>query len=75
MVRAVDEPKFLSIDHRFLLVTSANFSWSAENANLEFGVLIDNPNLAEAIERELREAEDLIFEHVRPDGTSASEHE
>jgi phosphatidylserine/phosphatidylglycerophosphate/cardiolipin synthase-like enzyme len=57
--------KFLSIDHRFLLVTSANFSWRAENANLEFGVLIDNPNLAEAIEQELREAEDSIFERVR----------
>jgi phosphatidylserine/phosphatidylglycerophosphate/cardiolipin synthase-like enzyme len=61
--------KFLSIDHRFLLVTSANFSWSAENANLEFGVIIDNPNLAEAIEQELREVEDVIFEHVRPNGT------
>ena len=47
--------KFLSIDHRFLLVTSANFSWSAENGNLEFGVLIDNRNLAETVERELRE--------------------
>jgi hypothetical protein len=56
--------KFLSIDHRFLLVTSANFSWRAENANLEFGVLIDNANLAEAIEQELREAEDFIFEPV-----------
>jgi phosphatidylserine/phosphatidylglycerophosphate/cardiolipin synthase-like enzyme len=56
--------KFLSIDHRFLLVTSANFSWSAENANLEFGVLIDNPNLAESVEQDLREAEDLIFERV-----------
>ena len=67
--------KFLSIDHRFLLVTSANFSWSAENANLEFGVLIDNPNLAEAIERELREAEDFIFERVHTDGTRAPEHE
>ena len=67
--------KFLSIDHRFLLVTSANFSWSAENANLEFGVLIDNPNLAEAIERELREAEDFIFERVHTDGTPATEHE
>jgi phosphatidylserine/phosphatidylglycerophosphate/cardiolipin synthase-like enzyme len=64
--------KFLSIDHRFLLVTSANFSWSAENANLEFGVIIDNPNLAEAIERELREAEDFIFEHVRLDGVGVS---
>jgi phosphatidylserine/phosphatidylglycerophosphate/cardiolipin synthase-like enzyme len=67
--------KFLSIDHRFLLVTSANFSWSAENANLEFGVLIDNSNLAEAIERELREAEDFIFERVHTDGTPATEHE
>ena len=56
--------KFLSIDHRFLLVTSANFSWSAENANLEFGVLIDNSNLAESVERELRDAEDLVFERV-----------
>ena len=56
--------KFLSIDHRFLLVTSANFSWSAENANLEFGVLIDNSNLAESVERELRDVEDLVFEPV-----------
>ena len=54
----------MSIDHRFLLVTSANFSWSAENANLEFGVLVDNPNLAESVERELRDVEDLVFERV-----------
>lgn len=64
--------KFISIDHRFLLVTSANFSWSAENANLEFGLLVDSPNLAESVERELRNAEDSIFERVlttsAPDG-------
>lgn len=54
--------KFLAIDHRFLLVTSANFSWSAEHDNVEFGVLIDNPNLTEATERELRRAEDALFE-------------
>lgn len=57
--------KFISIDHRFLLVTSANFSWSAENANLEFGLLVDNPNLAESVERELRDAEGLVFERVQ----------
>ena len=57
--------KFISIDHRFLLVTSANFSWSAENSNLEFGLLVDNPNLAESVERELRDAEDLVFERVQ----------
>lgn len=62
--------KFISIDQRFLLVTSANFSWSAENANLEFGVLIDNPNLAEAVEREMRAAEDHVFERV--DATTPS---
>jgi len=56
--------KFISIDHRFLLVTSANFSWSAENGNLELGVLIDNANLAEAVEQEMRQVEDLVFEHV-----------
>lgn len=58
--------KFLAIDHRFLLVTSANFSWSAEYGNIEFGVLHDDRNLAEAVEREIRNAEDLLFERVAP---------
>lgn len=56
--------KFLAIDHRFLLVTSANFSWSAEHGNVEFGVLIDNRNLTESVEREMRLAEDLLFARV-----------
>jgi phosphatidylserine/phosphatidylglycerophosphate/cardiolipin synthase-like enzyme len=56
--------KFLAIDHRFLLVTSANFSWSAEHGNVEFGVLVDNPNLVESVEREMRLAEDSLYERV-----------
>lgn len=56
--------KFLAIDHHLLLVTSANFSWSAENNNVEFGVLIDNPNLTEAVERELQEAEGALYEQI-----------
>lgn len=56
--------KFLAIDHRFLLVTSANFSWSAEHGNVEFGVLVDNRNLTEAVEREMLQAEDLLYERV-----------
>jgi hypothetical protein len=56
--------KFLAVDHRFLLVTSANFSWSAEQGNVEFGVLIDNPNLTEAVEGELLDAEDALYERV-----------
>jgi phosphatidylserine/phosphatidylglycerophosphate/cardiolipin synthase-like enzyme len=63
--RAVrNHAKFLAIDHRFMLVTSANFSWSAENGNVEFGVLIDNRNLAEAAEDGMRRAEDLLFERA-----------
>ena len=58
--------KFISIDHRFLLVTSANFSWSAENVNLELGVLVDNRNLAEAVEHQMSDVEDDLFERVRP---------
>lgn len=56
--------KFLAIDHRFLLITSANFSWSAEHGNVEFGVLIDNRNLTEAVERELLRSEDTLYERV-----------
>lgn len=56
--------KFLVIDHRFLLVTSANFSRSAEHENVEFGLYLDNSNLAETVERQLREVEDLVYEPV-----------
>lgn len=57
--------KFLAIDHRFLLVTSANYSWSAEHGNVEFGVLIDDRNLTDSVEHELRDAEPLLYERVR----------
>lgn len=60
--------KFLAIDHRFLLVSSANLSWSAEHGNVEFGVLIDNPNVAEAVERELQDTEQVLYERVPSSG-------
>jgi hypothetical protein len=41
--RIRNHAKFLAIVHRSLLVTSANFSWSAEHGKVEFRVvLIDN---------------------------------
>ena len=60
--------KFLSVDHRFLVVTSANFSWSAEYGNVELGVTIDNANAAESVEREMRAAEPSLYERVHPLG-------
>ena len=56
--------KYLVVDHRFVLVTSANFSRSAEFANIEFGVRIDSANLAEAIERELGAVQSKLYERV-----------
>jgi phosphatidylserine/phosphatidylglycerophosphate/cardiolipin synthase-like enzyme len=58
--------KFLAVDHRFLLVTSANLSWSAEFGNVELGVRMDDRALTEAVERQLRDAEGVFYEQVTP---------
>lgn len=58
--------KFIAIDHRFLLTTSANFSQSAEFHNVEFGVRVDDAALTEAVEREMQDVQDLLYEHARP---------
>lgn len=62
MVRS--HAKFIAVDHRFLLVTSANFSRSAEYHNVEFGVLIDNIALTESVERQMAAVEEQIYERV-----------
>ena len=36
----VSHAKFIIIDHQIVLLTSANFSYSAENSNIEFGLRI-----------------------------------
>ncbi|WP_194829022.1 DISARM system phospholipase D-like protein DrmC [Nocardia sp. XZ_19_231] len=56
--------KFVAVDHRFLLVTSANFSHSAEHHNIEFGLIVDNPTLTEAVEQQLRASETTVYERV-----------
>lgn len=57
--------KFMSVDHRFVVITSANFSWSAENGNIELGVVIDDGHLAERIESELLAAEPYLYERLK----------
>ena len=57
--------KFLSIDHRFLLVGSANFSYSAEERNVELGLRLDDSALAHSVEKQLRDLEDVVYEQVR----------
>lgn len=48
--RVVSHAKFIVIDHEVLLLTSANFSFSAENRNVEFGLLVRDAALAESVE-------------------------
>jgi phosphatidylserine/phosphatidylglycerophosphate/cardiolipin synthase-like enzyme len=48
--RVVSHAKFVVVDHQLVLLTSANFSYSAENLNVEFGLLIHDGGLAESIE-------------------------
>lgn len=48
--RVVSHAKFIIIDHELLLLTSANFSFSAENRNVEFGLLVRDGALAESVE-------------------------
>ncbi|MGF0257830.1 phospholipase D-like domain-containing protein [Rhodococcus sp. APC 3903] len=42
--------KFIVVDHEIVLLTSANFSYNAENRNIEFGILIKDNALATSIE-------------------------
>ncbi len=56
--------KFVSVDHRFLIVTSANFSWSAENHNVELGVRIDDHALAVSVEQEMVDAQPVCYRRV-----------
>lgn len=56
--------KFLSIDHRFLLVGSANFSYSAEERNVELGLRLDDPALAHNVEKQMRDLEETVYERV-----------
>lgn len=58
--------KFVVVDHRFLLVTSANYSWSAENRNVELGLRIDDSPLATGIEAQMLSAEATIYKRVLP---------
>lgn len=57
--------KFFVVDQRVLVVTSANFSWSGEQHNVELGVRVEDSALAEAAVRQMRALEEHVYEPVR----------
>lgn len=62
--RVVSHAKFIIIDHELLLLTSANFSYSAENRNVEFGLLVHNPELARSIETTMASKHGVLYDLV-----------
>lgn len=62
--QVVSHAKFVVIDHAVLLLTSANFSYSAENRNVEFGVLINDAGLAESVEQVMFTKHGVLYDEV-----------
>lgn len=62
--RVVSHAKFVIIDHAVLLLTSANFSYSAENLNVEFGLRIHDPSLAASVEATMASKHGSLYELV-----------
>lgn len=60
--RVVSHAKFIVIDHEVLLLTSANFSFSAENRNIEFGLLVRDAALAESVESTMISKHGTLYE-------------
>jgi hypothetical protein len=54
--------KFVIIDHTLLLLTSANFSWTAENRNIEFGILVHDAALAASVEATMASKHSTLYE-------------
>jgi len=62
--RVVSHAKFVVIDHELLLLTSANFSFSAENRNVELGLLVHDAALAESVESTMTSKNGSLYELV-----------
>ena len=60
----VSHTKFIIVDHEVVLLTSANFSYSAENRNVEFGLLIRDNGLAASIESTMAGKRGTLYQAV-----------
>ena len=60
--RVVSHAKFIVVDHELLLITSANFSYTAENRNVEFGILVRDRALAESVEATMTSKHGSLYE-------------
>lgn len=56
--------KFIALDRQVLIVTSANFSASAEKHNIEFGLVVRDPALTQMVQKQLFDLQPAIYERV-----------
>lgn len=54
--------EFIVADHEPLLITSANFSYSAANRNVEFGILVRDAVFATSIETSMTGEHGSLYE-------------
>lgn len=62
--------KWIALDHQVLIVTSANFSVSAEKYNVEFGLVVRDAALTQMVEKQLFDLQPTIYRLVKPQKTS-----
>lgn len=60
----VSHAKFIIIDRALVLLTSANFSHSAEHTNIELGLLVHDTALASSIESTMRSKHGTLYERI-----------
>ncbi len=58
----ISHAKFVIIDHTIVLLTSANFSYSAEHRNIELGLRVHDPTLAASIETTMGTKHGSLYE-------------
>lgn len=57
--------KFIIFDHQMVHISSANFSFSAENLNVEMGLRVEDSELAAGIESQMKRLEGPVYEKVK----------
>ncbi|MCA1707219.1 MAG: DISARM system phospholipase D-like protein DrmC [Actinobacteria bacterium] len=62
--QVVSHAKFIMVDHAVFLLTSANFSFNAENRNVEFGLRVHDAALAESVEATMTSKHGSLYELV-----------
>lgn len=62
--------KFIALDQQVLIVTSANFSLSAEQFNLEFGLIVRDAPLAQSVVKQLFDLQPTLYERVKGNAQS-----